>query len=89
VIDVIEELRKYNLHIDVYDPWANATEVYNEFGLPLLSEPSQLKENYEAVVLAVGHKEFANFNFENHLASPSVVFDVKSFLPKDKVDGCL
>ena len=89
VIDVIEELRKYNLNIDVYDPWASATEVYNEFGLTLLSETSQLKENYEAVVLAVGHKEFANFDFEKHLAKPSVVFDVKAFLPKDKVDGCL
>ncbi|WP_263649808.1 nucleotide sugar dehydrogenase [Rasiella rasia] len=89
VIDVIEELRKYNLNIDVYDPWANVTEVYNEFGLHLLTDESQLKQNYEAVVLAVGHNEFSTFPLENHLASPSVVFDVKGFLPKDKVDGCL
>ncbi len=89
VIDVIEELRKYNLNIDVYDPWASATEVYNEFGLHLLTEESQLKANYEAVVLAVGHKKFADFNFKEHLATPSVVFDVKSFLPKDQIDGCL
>ncbi|MAM27934.1 MAG: UDP-N-acetyl-D-galactosamine dehydrogenase [Flavobacteriaceae bacterium] len=89
VIDVIEELRKYNLNIDVYDPWASATEVYNEFGLHLLTEESQLKANYEAVVLAVGHKKFADFKFKEHLATPSVVFDVKSFLPKDQIDGCL
>ncbi|WP_432409964.1 nucleotide sugar dehydrogenase [Rasiella sp. SM2506] len=89
VIDVIEELRKYNLHIDVYDPWANATEVYNEFGLHLLTSTEQLKENYEAVVLTVGHNQFTDFAFEKHLASPSVVFDVKGFLPKEKVDGCL
>tara|TARA_R110002012_G_scaffold36594_3_gene103286 strand:- start:14378 stop:15664 length:1287 start_codon:yes stop_codon:yes gene_type:complete len=89
VIDVIEELRKYNLNIDVYDPWASATEVYNEFGLHLLTEESQLKANYEAVVLAVGHKKFADFNIQEHLATPSVVFDVKSFLPKDQIDGCL
>tara|TARA_A100000171_G_C2139949_1_gene154249 strand:- start:5676 stop:6962 length:1287 start_codon:yes stop_codon:yes gene_type:complete len=89
VIDVIENLRKYNLHIDVYDPWANATEVYNEFGLHLLTSTDQLKENYEAVVMAVGHKQFSDFPFEKHLASPSVVFDVKGFLPKEKVDGCL
>ncbi|HBR55657.1 MAG TPA: nucleotide sugar dehydrogenase [Flavobacteriaceae bacterium] len=89
VIDVIEELRKYNLNIDVYDPWASATEVYNEFGLHLLTEESQLKANYEAVVLAVGHKKFTDFNFKEHLATPSVVFDVKSFLPKDQIDGCL
>ena len=89
VIDVIEELRKYNLNIDVYDPWASATEVYNEFGLHLLTEESQLKANYEAVVLAVGHKKFTDFNIQEHLATPSVVFDVKSFLPKDQIDGCL
>lgn len=89
VIDVIEELRKYNLHIDVYDPWANVTEVYNEFGLHLLTHTDQLKENYEAVVLAVGHNQFNDFPFEKHLATPSVVFDVKGFLPKEKIDGCL
>ena len=89
VIDVIEELRKYNLNIDVYDPWASATEVYNDFGVHLLTEESQLKANYEAVVLAVGHKKFTDFNIQEHLATPSVVFDVKSFLPKDQIDGCL
>ncbi len=89
VIDVIEELRKYNLHIDVYDPWANVDEVYREFGLHLLTKPEQLKENYEAVVLTVGHNQFSTFEFEKHLASPSVVFDVKGFLPREHVDGCL
>ncbi|HNP68240.1 MAG TPA: nucleotide sugar dehydrogenase [Aequorivita sp.] len=89
VIDVIEELRKYNLNIDVYDPWAKATEVSNEFGLRLLSEEGQLKKNYEAIILAVGHREFSDFNVEKHRASPSVVFDVKSFFPKTLVDGCL
>jgi UDP-N-acetyl-D-glucosamine/UDP-N-acetyl-D-galactosamine dehydrogenase len=89
VIDVIENLRKYNLNIDVYDPWANPTEVFNEFGLHLHTDTSQLKENYEAVVLAVGHTKFTDFSFEKHLASPSVVFDVKGFFPKDKIDGCL
>ncbi|MDN3725270.1 nucleotide sugar dehydrogenase [Aequorivita sp. SDUM287046] len=89
VIDVIEELRKYNLNIDVYDPWARVDEVSNEFGLRLLSEESQLKQNYEAIILAVGHKQFTDFPLEDHKASPSVVFDVKSFFPKNLVDGCL
>lgn len=89
VIDVIQELRKYNLNIDVYDPWAKVAEVSNEFGLRLLSEESQLKKNYEAIILAVGHKEFSDFNLEDHRASPSVIFDVKSFFPKKLVDGCL
>ncbi len=89
VIDVIEELRNYSLNIDVYDPWAKVTEVSNEFGIRLLSDESQLKKNYEAIILAVGHNEFKTFDIEKHKASPSVVFDVKAFLPKENVDGCL
>ncbi|MDC8000604.1 nucleotide sugar dehydrogenase [Aequorivita todarodis] len=89
VIDVIEELRKYNLNIDVYDPWAKVAEVSNEFGLRLLSEESQLKRNYEAIILAVGHKEFSDFDIEKHKASPSVVFDVKAFFERNSIDGRL
>lgn len=89
VIDVIAELRKYNLNIDVFDPWAKPAEVSHEFGLHLLTQESQLKANYEAIILAVGHREFADFPIEDHSASPSVVFDVKSFFPKNRVDGCL
>ncbi len=89
VVDVITELRKYNLNIDVYDPWAKPSEVSNEFGLRLLTAEDQLKQHYEAIILAVGHKEFSDFQLEKHRAAPSIVFDVKSFLPKNLVDGSL
>lgn len=89
VIDVIAQLRKYNLNIDVYDPWANPAEVSNEYGLRLLNDESHLKKNYEAIILAVGHKEFSNFELEKHKAKPSVVFDVKAFWKKGDIDGRL
>lgn len=89
VIDVIEELRKYKLNIDVYDPWAKVAEVSNEYGLRLLSEESQLKKNYEAIILAVGHKEFSDFDIDKHKASSSVVFDVKAFFERNAIDGRL
>lgn len=89
VIDVIEELRKYNLNIDIYDPWANVAEVSNEFGLRLLNNETQLKQNYEAIILAVGHKEFSDFDIDKHKATPSVIFDVKSFFDKNAIDGRL
>jgi len=88
VIDVITELEKYNLNVDVYDPWANAAEVTKEFNLTL-TEKAQLKSNYDAIVLTVAHAEFKDFDLEKHGNQPSVVFDVKSFLAKDKVDGRL
>jgi UDP-N-acetyl-D-galactosamine dehydrogenase len=89
VIDVISELQKFNLNVEVFDPWANISEVKKEFGISLLSETSQLKDNYDAVILSVAHKEFIDFKLEKHTAKNSVVFDVKSFFPKEKTDGRL
>ncbi|MCF6308146.1 MAG: nucleotide sugar dehydrogenase [Flavobacteriaceae bacterium] len=88
-IDVISELKNYNLNVDVYDPWANAEEVKKEFGIDLISEINLLKDTYDAIVLTVSHKEYLNFNITNYTSETSVVFDVKSFLPKDKIDGRL
>ena len=89
VIDVITELEKYNLQIDVHDPWANGDEVEREFGMPLVSERSALKENYDAVILTVAHSEFKDLNIEDHLNEKAVVFDVKAFLDQNIIDGRL
>jgi UDP-N-acetyl-D-galactosamine dehydrogenase len=89
VIDVIDELQNYNLNIDVYDPWANASEVKREFGVELTTEVSQLKNNYDAVILTVSHNEFKTLNVQDYVAEKTVIFDVKSFLPKTQIDGRL
>ena len=89
VIDVISEFEKFNLNVEVFDPWANASEVKKEFGISLITETSKLKDNYDAIVLAVAHKEFSDFNLDKHTADKAVVFDVKSFFPKEKTDGRL
>jgi len=88
-IDVISELEKYNLNIDVYDPWANAEEVQNEFGIDLLCEASQLKKTYDAIVLTVSHQKFKDFNLSDYTTKNSVVFDVKAFFNKNHIDGRL
>jgi len=89
VIDIISELKKYNLNIDVYDPWANVNEVKTAFGLVLFSELEQLKDHYDAIILTVAHLEFKDFNIDYYTSEASVVFDVKSFLPSAKIDGRL
>ncbi len=88
-IDVISELKNYNLNIDVYDPWANAEEVKREFEISLISNEKELKTHYDAIVLTVSHQEYLNFNINQYISETSVVFDVKSFLPEDKIDGRL
>lgn len=89
VIDVIDELHKYNLNTDVYDPWANAEEVEREFGLKLISDEENLKETYDAMILTVSHEKFRDFDLKKYCNGTSVVFDVKSFFPKEMVDGSL
>src|SRR5690554_2305354 len=88
-IDVVHELEKYNLNVDVFDPWANASEVKKEFDIDLISEVSKLKESYNAVVLTVAHNEFLDFDINKHGGDPCVVFDVKAFLDRDGIDGRL
>ncbi|GAA0871256.1 nucleotide sugar dehydrogenase [Gangjinia marincola] len=89
VIDVIEELKTYGINVTVADPWANVEEVKNLFGLDLVSDIQDLKESFDSVVLAVSHNEFLTLDFNTLQKKNSVLFDVKSILPKEIVDGRL
>ena len=89
VIDVVNELEKFNLNVDVYDPWANDKEVFQEFNVSLYTKEKALKEQYDAIVLAVSHKEFTDFDISKYSAKNAVVFDVKAFYPTHKTDSRL
>jgi UDP-N-acetyl-D-galactosamine dehydrogenase len=87
VIDIISQLGNYHVKVDVMDPWANAGEVFREFGITLAELPSA--RNYDAVILAVAHREFT-FELITQLCSGvSVVYDVKSVLEKNQADARL
>lgn len=60
VVDVIRELREYDTNVTIYDPWANPAEVKHEYGLDILTELPDGK--FDAVVLAVRHREFEKVN---------------------------
>ncbi|MCB0447429.1 MAG: nucleotide sugar dehydrogenase, partial [Gelidibacter sp.] len=89
VIDIIKEFKTYDVAVDVYDPWASADEVQHEYGLDLISDASQLQSDYDAIVLAVSHKEFLSMNIHQLKSDIGVIFDVKSLLPKHTVDSRL
>ncbi|WP_299367931.1 nucleotide sugar dehydrogenase [Winogradskyella sp.] len=89
VIDIIEELQSYHVDVDVYDPWASKEEVQHEYGLDLISSTDELKSNYDAIILAVSHKEFLDVSIDNLKSDKCVVFDVKSLLPIEEVDARL
>lgn len=81
-VDVYEELVDFGLEVEVFDPWANTEEVKEEYGIELIRKPGG---QYEAIILAVSHKEFEDLNINEYKTINSVVFDIKSFLPKDQV----
>lgn len=86
-IDVYEELLTYSTDIDVYDPWASEEEVHEEYGINLINKPQDIK--YDAIVLNVAHKEFLELDLDKYSGSTTIVYDVKSILPKEKISGRL
>lgn len=88
VIDIYDELNEFGFTIDVFDPWANSNEVFNEYGISIMSNEYDVNlEKYSCIILAVAHEEFNNFDIVK--TNNCVVYDVKSILPKYKVDARL
>ena len=85
-IDVYEELKSYNVNVDVYDPWADTNEVRAEFGFDLIEKP---KNKYHAVILTVAHREFLNEDLRSHLVEGGILYDVKGILDTKSIDARL
>lgn len=91
IIDIYHTLAEYTKNITVYDPWANADKVKLEYGVNLTSGSfDSLMEKFDAVVLAVAHKEFASLDIRSFLKDEmGVVYDAKGVLNREIVDGRL
>lgn len=81
VVDVVKNLEDYGIHVSIFDPWANPEEVMHEYGLETSTKMPFKK--YEAVVLAVSHKEFETLNIKNLLSENGIIYDVKGILDQD------
>jgi len=90
VIDIINELNSYHANVDVYDPWVDSAAAEQEYGI---SPVKTLKDNhYDAIILAVGHNEFIEMGPDAIRAlgkKDTILYDIKSVLPKDTVDARL
>lgn len=86
VIDVISELQDFGANVEVYDPWAEATEVKHEYGVDLIQKPNK---QYAAIILAVAHKEFKEIDLLPLKYEQTIVYDIKSFLDKELVTARL
>lgn len=87
VIDVYKELVDFGLSVDIHDPEADSAEVREEYGIDLLPK---ISTKYDGILLAVSHNTFSNLDTNKLKNNPdSVVFDLKGFLPRNKVNSRL
>ena len=80
VVDVINELTDFGVSVDVIDPGVGSHEVKEEYGIELKKKPTG---KYDAVILAVSHKEYLNLDekfFTPLLNTEGIVVDVKGIL---------
>ncbi len=91
IVDIYHTLKEYTNNITIYDPWADAQNVKHHYDIDITQgDVQQLKGNYDAVVLAVAHKEFAEINVREFLRQDvGVVYDVKGLLDREMIDGRL
>lgn len=92
VANVYVTFKEYTPNVDVVDPWAYVDEAERDYGVAVMPfNPDGMKGSYDAVVLAVAHREFLDFDVRSLLKDPAngVVYDVKGVLPKNQVDGRL
>ncbi len=87
VIDIYDELKSYNIHVDVFDPWVSTKECIDEFDIH--KKENLAEEEYDVIILSVGHKCFLEigvesirkFGKENH-----ILFDAKYLFGKEETD---
>ncbi len=90
VVDVISELGRFNARVDLHDPWVDAAEAEEEYGLCPVSSPEA--GAYDAIVLAVGHREFVELGaagMRRYMKPEGCLYDIKGVYPREEVDGRL
>ncbi|AUA56463.1 UDP-glucose 6-dehydrogenase tuaD [Achromobacter spanius] len=87
IVDIVSELRDYNVDVDVYDPWVDPDEAVHEYGLTPVAKLEEGK--YDAVILAVAHNQFKAMGAEGirKLGKPQhVLYDLKYVLSPAESD---
>ncbi|WP_299778142.1 nucleotide sugar dehydrogenase [uncultured Formosa sp.] len=82
-IDIYHGLRGFHIDVDVFDPWANASEVKQEFGIDLVEKLEE--HTYHSVILAVSHNAFLSLDIEKLKTDNGIIYDVKGVLPAEIV----
>lgn len=82
VVDIIKELTDYDVQADVFDPWADAKEAQNEYGISPVEHPTV--DAYDAIIIAVAHHQFKSMGTTAIRAlgkKDHILYDLKYLLP--------
>ena len=85
VVDLIRDLERYGMELDVVDPWVDTQEARREYGLNVLPE-IPVGQSYAAVASVVGHRQFTEFSAEQWqrlLIPGGVLLDLKGIVPRE------
>ena len=89
-IDVVRALEEFGCSVDVADPLADPEEVFAEYGIRSVQDINTLRNsNYEAVILAVAHREFLALDLADLHDGSAVIYDIKGILPANQISGRL
>lgn len=86
-IDIINELKAFGLEVDIYDPLADGDEVLRQYELSLIDDIYQ--KSYQVIILAVAHDQFMNIDYGKIKNDDTILFDTRSVLNREWVDGRL
>ncbi len=87
IIDIVAELKEFNIQVDVYDPWVDAEEAKHEYGLGLISKPEELA--YDGLILGVAHHQFKEMGVDKIRACGKqnhVLYDLKYIFNANETD---
>ena len=87
VVDIYNELLEFGLNVDVHDPLANSLDVKMNYNIDLVEKIED--KTYSAIIIAVSHDIFLNFDFVKIKDDKSILYDLKSCLHRSIVDGRL
>jgi len=83
VVDIIEELKTYGCHVDVFDPWVDPAEPKQHYRHGIIDNPFKKNKKYDAIVLAVAHQQFKDLDraeYEHISTQEAVLIDVKGIV---------
>ncbi len=87
VVDLVRELMDYSVNVHIVDPYADPNDVVHEYKLPILDKPS---DNYDAVIVAVNHRDYDGFTpeyFKSIMNGAPIVMDLKGVYDQKQMEA--